>query len=48
MKQVNFRLTETEFERLELGSNLLGKSVPTLIKELALERIDAAVIDAAL
>ncbi len=48
MKQVNFRLTEAEFERLEIGSKLLGKSVPALIKELALERIDAAVIDAAL
>jgi uncharacterized protein (DUF1778 family) len=48
MKQINFRLSDREYDRLELAASLLDKSIPSIIKEFTLKEIDAAIVEATL
>lgn len=40
MKQINFRLTDEEYHIVEDLAKILGKSVPSLLKELGMKEID--------
>jgi len=48
MKQINFRLTEDEYQLVELISKYLQKSVPTLLKELGMKEIKVKGVELAL
>ena len=41
MKQINFRLTDEEYQIVKELAKILGKSVPTLLKELGMREINA-------
>ena len=41
MKQINFRLTDEEYQLVEELAKFLNKSVPLLLKELGMKEIDA-------
>ncbi|MHA1784665.1 MAG: UPF0175 family protein [Candidatus Helarchaeota archaeon] len=48
MKQINFRLTDEEYQFIEELAKVLGKSVPSLLKELSMKEIDTIRIKMAL
>ena len=48
MKQINFRLSEGEFERVELLAKLADKTVPALLKEISMKGLTNASIEMAL
>ncbi|HME55467.1 MAG TPA: hypothetical protein VKM55_24895 [Candidatus Lokiarchaeia archaeon] len=48
MKQINFRLSETEFERAEMLAKALDMSVPALLKDVSMKGINNASVETAL
>ncbi|MHA1143876.1 MAG: UPF0175 family protein [Candidatus Helarchaeota archaeon] len=48
MKQINFRLTDEEFQDVKELAKLLGKSVPALLKELSIKEINSVRLKIAL
>ncbi|MHA1728027.1 MAG: hypothetical protein ACTSWY_04780 [Promethearchaeota archaeon] len=40
MKQINFRLTEDEYEIVDNISKILDKSIPSLLKEIGMKEIE--------
>ena len=41
MKEINFRLTDEEYQFIDEVAKILGKSVPSLLKELSMKQIDS-------
>ena len=48
MKQINFRLSDTEFERAELLAKALDISVPALLKDVSMKGITHSSVETAL
>jgi len=48
MKQINFRLSDTEFERAELLAKALDMSVPALLKDISMQGITHTSVETAL
>ncbi|MEX2680563.1 MAG: hypothetical protein Q6373_003130 [Candidatus Sigynarchaeota archaeon] len=48
MKQINFRLTDAEYERVDMVARSLDTTVPALLKELGLKGLVHASVEIAL